>query len=1310
MPEDYKTLHQMVGNTRVYLGDDSPTNVIAGVTETNPSGTKMVSTSEPLMARALNRAIGNVAASGDYSHWQLMQEVALPEMVELTDAATTHTLSGRYYVHNIPNAAAIGLRNYAAIVNQEGKLYYAGATLLESTLIEYNVPGGTWTRCDNTADNFAIIEPTTVTEITRSFITISAPAADVAKISEGDICVLTADTNDGTYMIDYVDTTNNRLYLISNDGSPIENGPTGRVGLDPNDMPSGCTIRGNGMFLPDCRVTFSTAIPSDADTYYLVIGKATTLPAAGGLFMGANSMYMGNGAMSLDEAYDAVSDVEGAGRHIAVDGGPVELYLGDIGSLSVWGDDNKRTGMTISGSPPYDGSNYGGEWKRTIFHNIIGTSNLSSFLMVRRGLTDVVGVFHLGVTLENDTITVPFGAKSSYWNDYTLTNTTDHIVPSIIEVVESGTPADLGTYLVTDVSSGVPNDVLTVSDIDGGAVDFGASHSGHALTSKPIFVVGEGIYSDSLITAQESNNDDYDFTKNLLRLISDCSNAFEITSVDTDSYPRFRVGRGTGQEVTDNYEQWKVNAYTSSEISFVETIFAKDRGYMGLFEGRYPIAGPNNGETLYVNHAGTIKTDGNIRVEPTGITDLSLSSWDLFTKGDFEWTDFHIELRPGGATPLDADNAGLYRIINVDSTGIRFAEIDDSPATDFTADQTVVFTILYRPVIIGDLSDANASLSESGNPAALRVRRVPHGAAFNEEGHAIDVECRSPGIDGSGIRLSMYGTSDHTASGLYIKNTCSGVSGDHIRAIQIDSDLSTDTYDSAYGINVESADSVVDFSYAAIRAEITGSDGVAYAAVDDGGNNFFFAKADATVDSDYAITGAQSLLTERITPFTERTEPYPIIELDTAYELSTGMVESGSSKVLETLAPLDSSETDRGYTHVSGLADTRFKKSWVSDITGFARNDSGYAETTRKLHESKCFPFWSGSAATGLLRAIPIPLENYYIIGGTTAWSYDDTDFALDQRHLEVDANNGDAEELTFQIPVTGGHLFHGVRMGLGCWSIGGAGTHGLFPAHIIRQVGPFSSEATTIKYVGQLQSSASSVPGVATTDYLDGGLGQPFTIPYTISDYAYVAENKTLPVPMSMPVFESDTGVYIPSWTPKLNISDVTEVGTSGGNYQYLVRMTRHADEVSRTLSSKQIIYHDPYDYGLDNLNVPFLGDYLWIDEGSNRGIYPITDATDISPGIIDVYISSSDSLTESPPNAKGCVPAIINPGCVMHLHMGAPLIALGSPPTSWVPQVTSSATFRIYQGIAMVESRNDIANGGFPFDISTTYWFDWP
>jgi hypothetical protein len=111
-----------------------------------------------------------------------------------------------------------------------------------------------------------------------------------------------------------------------------------------------------------------------------------------------------------------------------------------------------------------------------------------------------------------------------------------------------------------------------------------------------------------------------------------------------------------------------------------------------------------------------------------------------------------------------------------------------------------------------------------------------------------------------------------------------------------------------------------------------------------------------------------------------------------------------------------------------------------------------------------------------------------------------------------------------------------------------------------------------------------------------------------------------------------------------------------------------------------------------LAGLNIPFLGDYLWVPSGDYMGMYPILEASiDGTDTYLDLVVLADDTAMTAAGGGGSfdswCyVPAIINP-CT----------------TAYVEVIVNTAvapdSVRVYPGFAFVEKYSEIGAGGFPF-----------
>lgn len=102
-----------------------------------------------------------------------------------------------------------------------------------------------------------------------------------------------------------------------------------------------------------------------------------------------------------------------------------------------------------------------------------------------------------------------------------------------------------------------------------------------------------------------------------------------------------------------------------------------------------------------------------------------------------------------------------------------------------------------------------------------------------------------------------------------------------------------------------------------------------------------------------------------------------------------------------------------------------------------------------------------------------------------------------------------------------------------------------------------------------------------------------------------------------------------------------------------------------------------------LSGLTVPFMGDYLYVANGDDKGVYPIVDLT-LSGSDLEVQVLSNDALVDGTPTVG--IPSIIGPNTKVSV-----LVDTGLP--------LSASQLQVYTSFVTTMSPNDSLAAGFPF-----------
>lgn len=188
------------------------------------------------------------------------------------------------------------------------------------------------------------------------------------------------------------------------------------------------------------------------------------------------------------------------------------------------------------------------------------------------------------------------------------------------------------------------------------------------------------------------------------------------------------------------------------------------------------------------------------------------------------------------------------------------------------------------------------------------------------------------------------------------------------------------------------------------------------------------------------------------------------------------------------------------------------------------------------------------------------------------------------------------------------------------------------------------------------------------------------------VASFGYQITSRPEPYALTSRELTSHTGIvgveYLEVILPTLNGYPMFYTGTVGdftddGSYRYTFKVTGLGSELDG------IFAHGITANTLSSLQIPFMGDYLYVATGNNRGIYPIVDLS-LSGSDLEIQVLSDDVLVLEYPTIG--IPAIVGPNTSVSL-----LVKPGLP--------GSAAQLRVYLGMLTTISPNDSLAAGFPY-----------
>jgi len=1372
----YKTFPELVGNTRVYLDDDSPTNSIAGVLYPNPDGTKMHSVNEAYTARGINRIAGNVAANADELFFNQLQEVGYPERIDTAVGIDSITLTGRFLCQGIE------LSDYTKIIRIDtGEQYFESfGSLLEVIEITYDDAILGDRRVDNLTPAIEVTVVASSTQVTAMLRHGVQTSADITAARVGDICILSGGSaNDGSYLIAGIN--GDVLALVNTDGSPIQLGPLSLSGFDVNSPPNAFKVVGNGRFLTNPTVHFSFKVPSGYGDFELIVAKASRRPydlfdpiktdirSSANIpekvmqvimemkgFTGASPQWADPvpanlselAEIGLDKAYDTSNPANppGFGRYINVDAGSVWLRAND----TEWGD-NRKAGLSVD---YFAGST---DYPTTL--DLPTYAGYTNFLLGYRVLREIDGGWNGGGTL---------GVAG---NDIVITGTVDLTdvpsdadsrVPALALVFSAVDSSDDGLYVILTADDGTKT--LTVAGMgDQSAVSFVGGVAKVAIFYSQVGM-GPSLQTNrsSLLLTDAQNLDQAGFeTEAALSLLS--SNDRDILRVapNSDAFSDFMTVSGDNTSPRSSF----MVLYSRAAVMTPDVLYPH---FVGAFESRTPLynttellfeepAQGNADDTITLTRAGA----GNVD-DPAILTILDTR----------QWTDVFAEVKGFGTiAPLYDSNDGLYQVTAVipGTKTIQLAEVGFGGAPTFQANAGTV-RFFTRDTVIKDKSYAHVTDSPVADGAHVRVR------VRRDAPDEIGVDILAPGCMGTGTALNIktYGDSQLDASLIQILDGSAevgGALGDTIygeqeahtthRFLHIVNNTDIPSAHPIYVemnganplLNLETNGVHVDIHSAAIcRAGVavtaeTGSSALAA----------FFAKVESGSFARGMLLGIQSgALGGGIE-----------VQNDTALS-SIGLDHSVPGTVMRAIYNskqlLDISTSNNGHEISFGDSTSEDIGTRIlapePRVIGRGRSEAGYQFNAGEvLQETDCFPFSSGFK-TYVERTTPITLNGWKQWGGFEHVTLDGESAVLDVASIGLNPAHLNPNEgfycgwvIVIQLPgwslteqtrvivdydptsntATFGATLRGTPGGSAPWSyrlqsptdhawnrrIGDRYT-GSSPAPHVRGTSdhlgslllPVQAEPGSLLRGATFRVSGLPKTATGQTDlefdvsflrerpYIQDVITSPWNDPSlgTMPDQRHFCQiprstGETVLFPTGPYTGDLDGMVTAPlelvsgvsCWLGGLGTATITLL--SAGTYNRYRAEFLLASPIAALSAAEKVFEHTQQAVstaGLSDLNTPFLGDYLWLGDGNNAGLYPIT-AVSTSGSALRMSFLSEDTLIAPDSTSTVCgVPAIINPGSKVWLAIE--------------PSQTVNLVTRVYPGVAYTLVYNDAVGEGFP------------
>jgi len=1350
----HKSLPELTGNTRVYLDDDSPTNSVAGVLYPNPPGTKMHSVNETYTCRGVNRIIGNVAANVDTLFVNQLREVAEPERVVLPTGVQDFTIPFRFaaqgvnlvemtkFVHQVTNEEYFSAFDDKIEVIE---IRYTDAALGDIRVD--NLPPST--------DITIVNSSTLITAMLRHGLRVTAvltaaSIGDVCILSGGanDGRYLIIGIDSGDISLANIDGSPVQLGPLSLTGFDVTSPPatfkvvgngrflTNAKVVLPEKVPSGGpyeVIVGKATRRPYSDLFGSSSVIRAAESIpekvmeVIMQMKGLTGPSPQWIDPVPAPLNILS-EIGLDLAYDTtnLANPPGFGRDITVDAGAVELNRG----ADDWGD-TRDSGFVMEYLN-------GAITSRPTFINMATNTLFGSFMAGNRLLVPGPAGSSISCTLSGSS------AVLSGSPDLSRVPTTAAPVPALLYIVKAIDDSDNGLYYVGAVDDGT--DTVTVANLDFSPASFvGPTAEAFILFPQVSFGastynnVAAGMLSDAYPYVYESSIDPH--PKSILSLLT--LNGAPGLKIHTNDHqdPPYLITRG---EPSSRADFAVINSRSDSSD------YSLDH-WVSALEVRTPLHDGVN--ILFSERADG---NGNDVVTLTRTAVPVVPGFDSVLDGR-QWAEVYARVtKLGSNSALYNDNDGVYRVVEVfpGTKNVRLAELNSAaPAPIFTALSGLgTIEFFSRDVVLRNKEDASGRIPAlmhlhtkrgsldntaiditadhcQGRGSAIRVRS--DGLA-SVAGSLIDVVADADGSAGPyhaiygsitptatagfmrvvhygetqyahGISLEMYGddTTDTNAgvrvvleSGARLR---AGVLVEQLNASQCEAGVLIDVELGAAGVglridNTDGADSAVinhNTDGHALRVNHD-SYNVIDVDLDSAGHEIDLGSPDVAEPdtrmlwpaakvlgvgrstAGFLFGAGESITKNRSFPFSSGIRSFvkrnvPVLldgwqqrggaamrcvvgatpspytpPVNPTYEIYLGL-----TSLPNVVNPGDAAGYYDGWTIVLNnafSADRRLVTKYVAAPYGGLLTISD---------------FWVAPAA-----AMP------YVLYSPIEPSWSRSNSGHPANLLDPDARLDYLEtwsdrpgDLLLSIEALPGSLLQGATIRL---AGDNDGSPLQFEVNFHREAPALAALAFSSPLLGDTpnQNHISEIPRATGTTVIIPGVDSMVTVPL---------------VQMS----------GIPCWIANLGTASFV-AGPSGAYYTYQVTFAGKGSEDERIFEHTHPAFTAG---GFTPLDISFLGDYLWLINGSNAGLYPILEAVDVA-GNLRLTIGSKDPLAVAPgvPSTQCGIPAIVNPGSKVFLSIDA----------------GHNEVSRVYPGIAYTLAYNDTYGEGFP--VATLDSFPFP
>lgn len=989
---------------------------------------------------------------------------------------------------------------------------------------------------------------------------------------------------------------------------------------------------------------------------------------------------------------------KGSGREIVADAGPVDITVSPS-----WGY-GAMSGITVRGGN-----------QNTVCAELIGGSVIADYqtpLLIesRSGSVYTLATIDGTNIVEVDTVDDLSWMVSDANSGDAKRGPNPHIIR--IPYGTSTEDPNAGLYFVSVLDNVSIPKQLSVIAMDGSTPTFSGvttwvDYIYHSSVSSLWYVRGETYatlavdMTDStanneglLVITDENSEDPYPFviagkeysqfgTHNLTRMADFNSKGHLSLGGVKEVYESPRDSLHTILSIGDRFQAIPVSPLTHIRCSLAETAGAGNRSG-AAFEfpwthtpGVDPLA-PFDGLSLRTHwfsdsigvdfHLTLTAQNDWVQASGTQFTTLlspTTATWSLPT--DSYGSDYYIELFSS-----DSSVSGLYRISTVASPTVLVLEDTRTGApANFGISPVDCFGRIYaRDFVLRAVTDY-----EDADLDYVHIKVPSPDGTYIARGAQIHVY--DPTLDGTAIRIDGK---DLRNLGSYSTGSLVHVSADY------------DSGGTADAVRLETGTSANLRSLLYVDANFNGGDGVV---ITGGSSTFMRSLLELTdvgsMDALLHISRATSTAIEIETDNTgtiinlvrgDGTSLYRVskptlgtskleVDIITAPELSQSSTTYGKIELADDYLyyGLNGAEAFSSFAPATGVATNavplylnkvdgseRVLVEFEKDIEGTRRNASPvkFGNTTVTLTYTDLFPFSSGYRSH-VERAVPIPLLGYSEFSSGThddPWIRDDEN---DSYRPRLGAMAGIPKNLLLPIETPPGALFTGYRLP----AITTSGDH--VANFYVRREFPM------MNFVGYADIGAINDPNIAYSVGEDGG------------SY-YAAKTETIGAALQLVEFQSELVAGYPSWVPQMADPTVSNVSSNRWKFTFDI-----GDLTGAVLIRDNVVAHN-FTGNLSSLNIPFMGDYLYVISDENiAGLYPILVVGGSSTNV-EITVFTTSTFVSGAHTALASVPAIVNPLSKLCLMV-----------------ITEYNEVRIYPGMAHVQMYNDATPGGFPFRSHT-------